>query len=146
MDLKLPLRIILENPPKGVDFGLQLGSANKFETVQKQRSGSADLHFTLEVTVRKNKDGLPDFFGRYVQGPGLERFIYLRIGQAAGQLDSEWLRRLKIPLRYISWDNINKVISTEMGILEALVPGTGPDGRPNCATVKPFAGWHIANI
>ena len=30
-------------------------------------------------------------------------------------------------------------------ILEARVPGTGKDNGPNCATVKPFAGWHISN-
>lgn len=146
MDLQLPLRIILEKAPQGVDFGLQLGSANKFETVQKQRSGSADLHFKLEVTVRRSKDGRPDFFGPYAQGPGSERFIYLRIGQAAGQLDSEWSRRLKIPLRDIAWDVINEVTSTDNRILEAIVPGTGRDGGPNCATVKPFAGWHAADI
>ena len=146
MDLKLPLRIILEKAPQGVDFGLQLGSANKFETVQKQRSGSTDLHFKLEVTVRKSKDGHPDFFGPYVQGPGSERFIYLRIGQAAGQLDSEWSRRWKIPLRDISWDSINKVTSANNRVLETLVPGTARDGSPSCATVKPFAGWHAADI
>ena len=146
MDLQLPLRIILEKAPQGVDFGLQLGSGNKFETVQKQRSGPVDLRFNLEVTIRKSKDSRPDFFGPFVQGPSSERFIYLRIGQAAGQGDSEWSRRLKIPLRDISWDNINKVVSTNNGILETLVPGTGRDGGPNCATVKPFAGWYIGKI
>jgi Family of unknown function (DUF5990) len=27
-------------------------------------------------------------------------------------------------------------------ILETKVPGTGRDGGPNCATVKPFEGWN----
>ena len=143
MEKKLRLLIILQKPPIGVDFGLQLGSGNKFEVVQKHRSGAADLGFTLDVTVRKAKDGRPDFFGPYVQGPGSERFIYLDIGTVAGQFDSEWSRRLKVPLRDISWDNIDKVISSNNMVLETLVPGTGRDGGPNCATVKPFTGWHV---
>jgi hypothetical protein len=146
MDKQLRLRIILEKPPTGVDFGLQLGSGNKFEVVQKQRSGAVDLVFTLEVIVRKSKDGKPDFFGPYVQGPNTERFIYLDIGTIAGQLDSEWSRRLKIPLRDISWDSIDKVMSTNNMILETLVPGTARDGGPNCATVKPFTGWHVKAV
>jgi hypothetical protein len=28
-------------------------------------------------------------------------------------------------------------------LFEAIVPGTGKDGGPNCATVKPFAGWRL---
>ena len=146
MDKQLHLRIILEKPPQGVDFGLQLGSGNKFDTVQKQRSGAADLVFTLEVIVRKSKDGCPDFFGPYVQGPGSERFIYLDIGTIAGQLDSVWSRRLKIPLRDISWDSVDKVMVADNMILETLVPGTARDGGPNCATVKPFAGWQVKTV
>ena len=30
-------------------------------------------------------------------------------------------------------------------IFETRVPGTGRDGGPNCATVKPFAGWKSKN-
>jgi hypothetical protein len=28
-------------------------------------------------------------------------------------------------------------------VLEARVPGTGKDGGPSCATVKPFEGWKL---
>jgi len=27
--------------------------------------------------------------------------------------------------------------------METHVPGTGKDGGSNCATVKPFGGWHL---
>jgi hypothetical protein len=146
MDKQLPLRIILEKPPAGVDFGLQLGSSNKFEVIQKQRSDAGNLVFTLEVIVRNSKSGQPDFFGPYVQGPNAERFIYLDIGTIAGQWDWEWSRRLKIPLRNISWEDVDKVTSNINMILETLVPGTARDGGPNCATVKPFAGWHVKAV
>ena len=38
MNQELTLKIVLENPPSGVDFGLQKGSGNKYETIQIQRS------------------------------------------------------------------------------------------------------------
>ena len=38
----------------------------------------------------------------FVQGKAGERFVYLDIGRAAGQHDTEWSRRLKVPLRGIS--------------------------------------------
>ena len=42
---ELTFRIILEKPPAGVDFALQKGKGNNYETVQKQRSGARDLRF-----------------------------------------------------------------------------------------------------
>jgi hypothetical protein len=68
-----------------------------------------------------------------------ERFVYIDIGTCAGQIDSCWSRRLKVPLRGITMDMV------EAGaILEARIPGTGKDGGPNCATVKPFDGWKLS--
>ena len=34
---ELTLRIVIEQPPAGVDFGLQKGRGNAYETVQTQR-------------------------------------------------------------------------------------------------------------
>ncbi len=125
---ELMLKVVLENAPAGVDFGLQKGSGSKYETVQKQRSGNGDLTFEFSVTMKPG----PDFSGPFVQGKAGERFVYLDIGTCAGQFDSPWTRRLKIPLRDIPGT------ATQ---LETRVPGTAKDGGPNCATVKPFAGW-----
>jgi hypothetical protein len=86
---------------------------------------------------------LPNFTGPYVQGPLNERFIYIDIGTYAGQTDSVWGRRLKIPLRDISYETIKLLLTDSSFILETKVPGTGKDGGPNCATVKPFFGWHL---
>jgi hypothetical protein len=43
MNQELFVRIILESPPIGVDFGIQKGSGNKYETILKQRSSKNDL-------------------------------------------------------------------------------------------------------
>jgi hypothetical protein len=43
----LTLRIIIEQQPPGVDFGLQKGSGSVYDTVQKQRSQGKDLVYRL---------------------------------------------------------------------------------------------------
>lgn len=144
MNEQIKLSIVLVQPPAGVDFGLQKGSGSNYETVQKQRSTSRDLYFEFTVTIKRNIDPAdPDFKGPYVQGPSQARFIYIDIGMYAGQKDSVWSRRLKIPLQGISYSMVDRVIADPKLHLETRVPGTGKDGGPNCATVKPFDGWHI---
>jgi hypothetical protein len=144
MNQELVLKIVLENPPGGIDFGLQKGSGSKYETIQIQRSGNKNLQFEFPITVMLDKDGLPNFLGAFVQGPRNQRFIYIDIGTCAGQKETAWNRRLKIPLTGISLNTIKELVSDGNKILEAKVPGTGRDNGPNCATVKPFAGWHIS--
>lgn len=145
MNQELSLRIVVQNPPTGVDFGLQQGHGRAYTTIQTQRSNAQDLHFNLTITVKRteNNDLLPSFQGLFVQGPANARFIYLDIGTAAGQADSVWSRRLKIPLQGISWEMINQLQANANILLEARIPGTGKDGGPTCGTVKPFSGWHI---
>lgn len=143
MNQEIPIRIILENPPAGVDFGIQKGKGNSYETIQKQRSNQGNLSFECKISVKQSESSSPDFAGPYVHGPINERFIYIDIGTYAGQLGSAWSRRLKIPLRDISPETIKVLLSDPAGILETKVPGTGKDGEPNCATVKPFGGWYL---
>ena len=143
MELEITLQIILIKPTPAVIFGLQKGSGSNYETVQKQISISNDLSFkfTVKVKADKAKEELPKFSGSFVQGPAGNKFVYIDIGTAAGQYDTIWSRRLKIPLTGITWKDIDSLSGNSM--LQACVPGTGRDGGPNCATVKPFGGWHL---
>ena len=134
---ELTLRIIIEQPPAGVDFGLQKGKGSAYETIQKQRSQGDDLIFEFQPAIREGVSGsMAALGGPFVQGPSQQRFVYIDIGTCAGQADSCWSRRLKIPLEGIP----AKAIGAG-GVLEARVPGTGRDGGPTCATVKDFDGW-----
>ena len=136
---------MLEAPPAGVDFGIQKGRGSLFEVIQKQRSKGADLSFEFSVGVRNaDGSGTPDFSGPIVQGPRGGRFVYVDIGTIAGQLDTPWSRRLKVPLTGITADQIRRASSGSGGVLETRVPGTGKDGGPSCASVKDFAGWSAA--
>ena len=148
MEIELTLQIILTSPTTAVDFGLQKGTGNNYETVQKQRSTSQNLSFKFTVIVKgdKQKDAEPKFSGSFVQGPSGDKFVYIDIGTYAGQTNTKWARRLKIPLHGITWDQIDKINSNPEFILECCVPGTGKDGGPNCATVKPFDGWQLKQL
>lgn len=140
---ELTLRIILEAPPPGIDFGLQEGRGNDYQTVQTQRSKTSDLIFTFTVRAKENAGGEPVFLGPFTQGPPHGRFVYLDIGTYAGQKDTPWSRRLKIPLRGISWQMVEQA-SGSSGVLETRVRGTGRDGGPTCGTIKPFNGWTLS--
>ena len=143
MEREITLQIILIKPTPGVMFGLQKGSGSNYETVQKQIATSIDLPFTFTIKVKgdKSKEKLPKFSGSFVQGPANGQFVYIDIGTYAGQSDTIWSRRLKIPLTGITWEDIDSLSGNSM--FQASVPGTGKDGGPNCATVKPFGGWHL---
>lgn len=145
MSRELPLRIILESPPTGVVFGIQKGTGSQYETIFLQKSNSGNLHFDFKILLKETKTSLYNFAGPIAQGPSNERFIYIDIGTAAGQKNSEWTRRLKIPLRDISSETIEQILNNSSLVLETKVPGTGKDGGPNCATVKPFSGWKLVS-
>jgi hypothetical protein len=141
MTRALKLRIIVEGPPSGVDYALQKGSGPSYEMHQQQRSQGKDLAFEFTPAI---KDGVSDpmaaLAGPFVQGPRGQRFVYLDIGTYAGQPDSCWGRRLKVPLAGITMKMI-----WAGGVIEARVPGTSRDGSPSCATVKDFDGWKSVN-
>jgi Family of unknown function (DUF5990) len=137
MSGKLILRIVIEQPPAGVEFGLQKGSGKVYESVQKQRSAGNNLVFEFSPSIKDgDSNGMSALGGPFVQGPPRQRFVYVDIGTCSGQADSCWSRRLKVPL-----DGIPSEFIEGGGVLEARVPGTGRDGGPNCATVKDFGGW-----
>jgi len=139
---ELKLRIVLEAAPAGPDFGLQKGHGSDYKPVQVQRSGPKELFFECSVDVITNgKISAARFLGPFVQGPADGKFLYLDIGEFAGQKESGWSRRLKIPLSGITAALLRRAVKGAG--LETRVPGIGKDGGPNCGTVKPFAGWRV---
>lgn len=143
MTSEITLQIILVKPTPGVMFALQKGAGSNYETVQNQIPSSGDLSFKFAVALKgdRSKDKYPKFAGSFVQGPADNKFVYIDIGTYAGQTGTIWSRRLKIPLTGITWNDIDSL--SEHSMLQTSVPGTGKDGGPNCATVKPFAGWFV---
>ena len=145
MERELTFRIVQQAPPAGVDFALQIGRGADYNTVQTQRTTGGDLSFEFSVGVKAaDKRAAPDFRGPVVQGPTGQRFVYIDIGTYARQGNTPWSRRLKVPLSGITRDMLDRASADSSVVLETRVPGTGKDGGPNCATLKPFGGWKLA--
>jgi hypothetical protein len=137
MDVEQLLRIVVVAPPPGVTFALQRG---KGDLVLPSRSTPNQLIFDLTVRVRA--DVQPNFLGPFAQGPRGARFVYINSGTSAGQANTPWSRRAKVPLAGITWPLIRRAKGQ---LLEARIAGTGSDGGPACATVPLLGdGWQIA--
>ena len=67
------------------------------------------------------------------EGPE-RRFVYIGIGQGAGQKNTPWSRRMKIDIHTIPQALLDKAAKGKT--LEAVINGTGKDGSPACATVS----------
>ena len=101
--MNVKLCITLVGPLAGVLFCRAKGSGAKTEFIDATVSNGQDLSFTFEVAVKKVTSAeIPDFGGAFVQGKAGARFVYLNIGQYAGQTDSPWKRRVKVGLTGIS--------------------------------------------
>ena len=119
------LRVVVRNPPKGVRWCLQRG-ASELAAHAVSKDGE-DLSFDLEVRAQP-LDGGVRFLGPFTQGPPKARFLYLCSGTSAGQRDSCWTRRAKIPLPGIDWP-----MALAGRTLLAGFEGTAKDGGPACA-------------
>ena len=140
MELQLPIRVIVENPPPDVTFSVQRGRAGDL----LGPSASAKGNLTFEFSIRAaNEAGAPNFLGPFVQGPKGGRFIYVNSGTLAGQGDSPWTRRAKLHLSSVGWKLVRKVVSTRGAVLEGRIAGTGRDGGPASATIPIIGGWQL---
>ena len=138
---ELPIRIVVVDPVPGLAIALQRGKAAKAKLVAPTSRSPDTVAFDLDVTVDgRLPDGRPRFLGADVQGPPDARFVYLTIGQYAGQADSEWAGRVKVPLADIGWKEIEAGLPGDR--LVGRVPGRSPKGGPALASVRLLPpGW-----
>ena len=140
----LSLRITLVKPPHGVPLCLQEG---KDDLVPPSAASGEQISFDFSVNIANDGTaGPPNFRGPAVQGPPTGRFIYINAGTYAGQAESCWSRRAKVPLAAITWELIEEALSKSGAVLEARIAGTARDGGPSCATVRLLNdGWKVQN-
>ena len=134
---EIPMRIVIENPVPGVLHSLQTGDTGILDA--KRSKAGEPLVFEFPVRIAPG----PKFFGDQVRREGpVRRFVYVRIGQSAGDHASEWTRRMKIDVHDTPQELLDRAMAGE-GVVELTVDGTGKDGSPACATV-PVSGRRIA--
>ena len=127
---EIAARIVIENPVPGVLHSLQDKDGHPLDPKQSNDGEALLFDFPLRVGAG------PKFFGDQVRREGPERrFVYIRVGTAAGQLGSPWSRRMKIDIHDTDQKLIDRAIAGRT--LELVVNGTAKDGSPACATVRP---------
>jgi len=137
---ELPLRIIIDRPPAGVAWALQRG---RHALVPPVSSSAAAMVFELTARVGTTAEGAPNFLGEFAHGTVADRFVYITVGESAGQAGSPWKRRAKVRLGTITREMVDAALASG-GTLEARFAGTGRDGTPACATVPLLdGGWRI---
>ncbi|WP_077148198.1 DUF5990 family protein [Sphingopyxis sp. KK2] len=125
----IAMRIVVEQPVPGVPHSLQDKDGGPFDA--KTSAAGEPLAFDFMVGVEPG----PKFFGDQVRREGpARRFVYVRIGELAGDAGSPWSRRMKIDIHDIAPDLLDAALESGRRI-ELAVNGTGKDGTPACATV-----------
>jgi hypothetical protein len=125
------LRLICADRPPPIDraavFGM-LVQGQVLEAGTPQSDGS--LRWECDVRVRGAAGDMLRFKGSCVHGTVPDPFLYL--GFAPVDEPRSWIRRWKIELTTIRWDNIEAVVEEEGAVLEATVTqlrGTRPPLR-----------------
>lgn len=127
-------RIVIENPVPGVLHSLQQDD----KPLDPKRSKAGEpLSFEFPLRIEPTGDGYR-FFGPQVRREGKERrFVYIRIGTAAGDHGSPWTRRMKVDIHDIEPGLLAAAASGK--VIEGRFDGTARDGSPACATIRPIA-------
>src|SRR6266478_480035 len=86
MKHELAIRIKVLNPLAGAAMKVQRG---KDELLAPTNVSTDSLIFDFEISVDLGTP-IPNFLGKYAQGPKDARFIYVNSGRYAGQEDTRW--------------------------------------------------------
>lgn len=134
---EIAMRIVIERPVVDVLHSLQ---AKDGEPLDPKRSDDGEpLVFDFPIRVGPG----PKFFGDQVRREGpVRRFVYIRVGDLAGDPSSPWSRRMKIDIHDIGEDLLDR--AARGGVIETTIMGTVEDASPVCATVRPVARRIVA--
>ncbi len=130
-------RIVIEQPVPGVLHSLQSKEGEPLDPKSSRKGEALTFEFLVRVTPG------PKLSGDQVRREGPERrFVYVRIGQLAGDAASPWSRRMKIDIHDIEKDLLERA-AVAGGRIELTVAGTGADGTPSCATVPSTRSFRV---
>jgi len=123
------MRIVIAQPVPGVLHSLQDKQGGPLDPKASRAGEPLAFDFTIRVGPG------PKYFGDQVRREGPERrFVYIRVGQAAGDPASPWTRRMKIDIHDMP-SGLLDAAALGGGRIELVVEGMGKDGTPACATV-----------
>jgi hypothetical protein len=133
----ITLRLRIDDPVAGVAYSLQDKTG---APVGQIIAGDGPIWFDVPVRVAPG----PKFYGDFVRSEGpSRRFVYIAIGEQAGQRPCVWSRRAKIDVHLLAAALLDAALAGE--VLEACLPGRAKDGGPACATLSPIGDWRVAD-
>ena len=128
LQTEIRMRLVIENPVAGVAHSLQDKKSQPVDAKVSKAGAALTFEFPIRIAAG------PKFYGEQVRNEGPERrFVYIAVGQQAGDKTSAWSRRMKIDIHDIPQALLDKAAKGK--IIEGKVEGTGRDGTPACATV-----------
>lgn len=135
MPTEIMLRLTIADPVSGVLYSLQDADSRP---VDPRKATDAPLSFYVPVSLWD--DGR--FTGKFVRREGpARRFVYIAMGQGAGDHFTDISRRAKIDIQDIP---ANLLDEARLGaVLTVTLPGRAKDGGPACATVRPLGPWSV---
>lgn len=129
--IEINFRIVIKQPVIGVLHSLQ--AKDELPLDPKCSREGEPIIFDFPVRVGPG----PKFFGDQVRREGaVRRFVYVRVGQLAGDPSSPWSRRIKIDIHDIGEELLDRAARSG-GTIETTIIGTAEDGTPTCATARP---------
>ena len=119
MRLRVICRVV---PPEyDGDTRLEFGLLDKQGPHAGRAGESSVLQWDVDFAVKGDvATEPPRLVGPFVHGTAAEPFLYLGL-RPAGIERGKWIRRMKIPLRTITWEQIAAVNSLAHGYLRASV-------------------------
>jgi len=113
------MRIVIEQPVPGVLHSLQAKDGHPLGP--KRSTAGEPLAFDFPIRVAPG----PKFFGDQVRREGpVRRFVYIRVGQSAGDLGSPWSRRMKIDIHDIEQTMLDRAAANDQ-VIAITINGTG---------------------
>lgn len=142
MKSQLIFRIVVEDPLAGATYCVQRGRS---ELLVPSYSTISILIFEFPLTLADIDADPPRLTGEYAQGPAQQRFVYINSGTMAGQKNTGWTRRAKVPLYRIGGSLLARAVqrASDSLVLEARIHGLAKDGGPACGTVPLLSEWSI---
>jgi hypothetical protein len=133
---EIRMRLVVEAPVPGIAHSLQ----DKKNHPVDARVSQAGEPLAFDSPVRIGPG--PKFYGEQVRREGPERrFVYIAVGTQAGDCSSRWSRRMKVDIHDIPQPLLDGALAGKL--LVGTLNGTGKDGTPACATIRPVR-WGLA--
>lgn len=122
----IQLRVICVNPPAGI-FGLQ--DKNR-DVVKGEPFSDTAIYFDFELNIKQADNGQPNFTGQFAHGSVKERFVYLTLKSQISEDETHIVKRIKVHLKSIQWEQVEAVLNSPDHYLEVQVDGRGAASVP----------------